>query len=70
MIIHICTVILGVLHIIVLVAAKRAANAMAQICKVLSCPSKCVLIYGCNHKGKGLYLKSRVWIHPVLCQVR
>ena len=29
----------------VLVAAKYAANAVAQDCKVLSRPSKCVLIF-------------------------
>ena len=30
----------------VLVAAKHAANAVAQDCKVLSRPSKCVIIFG------------------------
>ena len=70
MIVCMCTVIFRVLCIIVLVAAKCAANAVAQKCKVLSCPSKCILICGCKCKGKGLHLKSRVWTHPVLCQVR
>ena len=49
-----------VLHIIVLVAAKHATNAVVQKCKVLSHPSKCVLICGCKCKGKGFYLKIRV----------
>ena len=34
----------------VLAAAKHAANAVAQNCKVLSRPSKCVLILGANVK--------------------
>ena len=59
-----------VLCIIVLVVAKCAANAVAQICKVLSCPSKCILICGCKYIGKGLHLISRMWTLPVLCQVR
>ena len=44
-----CIVTFRALHTIsVLVAAKCAANAVAQNFKVLSCPSKCVLILGCK----------------------
>ena len=50
MILHVYTVIFWVLHIIMLVAAKSTANAVAQKCKVLSRPSKCILIYGCKCK--------------------
>ena len=70
MIVHMCIVILGVLRMIVLVAAKCAANAVVQIYKVLSHPSKCILICGCKCKGKGLHLISKVGTHPVLCWVR
>ena len=65
-----CTVILGVLCIIVLVAAKCTANSVAKKCKILSCPSQCILI--CRHKCKvrGLHLISKVLTHPVLCWVR
>ena len=70
MILHMCKVIFRVLSIIVLVAAKCAANVVVQKCKVLSPLSKCVLICGCRCKSKGIHLKSRVWTHPVLCQVR
>ena len=70
MIVHMYTVVLVILCIIVLVATKHAANAVVQICKVLSHPSKSVLIFGHKHKGEGLHLISRVWPHPVLCQVR
>ena len=51
----------------VLVAAKHAANAVAQNCKVLSRPSKCVLICGCKCQIKGHYVLSRVWTCPFLC---
>ena len=54
----------------VLVAARRAANAVAQLCKMLSRPSKCVLTCRCNHKGKGRHVVSRVWNCPILCRVR
>ena len=54
----------------VLVAAKRAANAVAQNCKVLSRPSKCVLICGCKCQSKGHHILGRMWTHPFLCQVR
>ena len=70
MIVRMCTVIFGVLCIIVLVAARHTANAVAQKCKMLSRPSKCILIYRFKCKGKGLHLISRVWTHPVLCEVR
>ena len=70
MILHVFTIIFGVLHIMsVLAVARHAANAVAQICKMLSSPSKCVLICGCKCKGKGHYFMSRVWTHPVLCWV-
>ena len=65
-----CTVVFGVLHIIVLVAAKCATNAVVQIWKMLSYPSKCVLICGRKYKVKGLHLISRVRTYPVLCQVK
>ena len=32
----------------VLVAAKHAANAVEEDCKVLSRPSKCIQIFGCK----------------------
>ena len=54
----------------VLAIARRAGNAVAQICKVLSHPSECVLICGDKCKYKGYHVLNRVWIHPVLCQVR
>ena len=66
-----CTIIFGVLCIMsVLAIARRAANAVGQICKILSRPSKCVLICGCKYKGKGYHVMSRVCTYPVLCQVR
>ena len=48
------------------IAAKCAANAIVQNCKVLSCPGKCVLILGCKYQSKGHYALSRVWNHPFL----
>ena len=54
----------------VLSAAGRAANAVAQICKVFSHPSKCILICGHKHKGKGHHFMSRLWTCPVLFWVR
>ena len=51
----------------VLAAAKCAANAVVQNCKVLSCLSKCVLKCKCQIQGH--YILSRVWTHPFLCQV-
>ena len=49
-----CIVTFRALHIMsVLVAAKHAANAVVQKCKVLSRPSKCVLICGCKYQSKG-----------------
>ena len=57
----------GVLHIIsILAVAKHATNEVAQLCKMLSCPSKCVLICRCKYKGKGHHVMSRVWTHPVM----
>ena len=35
----------------VLVAAKYAANAVAHDYKVLSCPSKFVLVLGCKYQS-------------------
>ena len=59
-----------VLHMIILVAAKRAANAVAQKWKVLSCPSKCILICRCKCQSKGHNIISRVWTYLFLYQVR
>ena len=71
MIIRMFTIVFGVLHMIcVLVAARQTVNAVAQLCTVVSRPSKCVLICGCNCKGKGHFVVLRVWTHPVLCRVR
>ena len=53
----------------VLAVARFAVNAVAQLCKMLSRPSKCILI-GCKCKGKGHDVMSRVWTHPALCRVR
>ena len=55
--------------IIVLVAARCAANAVAQICKMLSFPSKCILICGCKYEGKGFHLISKVWTRLILGEV-
>ena len=63
--IHFC-----VLHIVLLVATRCPANAVAQIYKMLSRPSKCVLICGCKCKGKSHHFMSRLWTYPVLFQVR
>ena len=71
MIVCVCIVTFRALRIMsVLVAAKCAANAVAQKCKVLSRPSKCVLIFGCKCQSKGHYILSRVWTRPFLCWVR
>ena len=51
--------------ICVLVVARHAANAVVQLYKMLSRPSKCILTCGCNCKGKGHHVVSRVWAHPV-----
>ena len=67
MIVHMCTVILRVLHIMsALAVAKCAANAVAQKCKVLSCPSKCILICRLKSQSKGHYVMIRVWTYPCL----
>ena len=55
---------------IVLVAAKHTANAVAQKCKVLSCPSKCALICWRKCQSLGHYILTRVWTCPFLCQVK
>ena len=47
--------------ICVLVVARRTANTVAQLYKMVSHPSKCVLTSGCNCKGKGDHVVSRVW---------
>ena len=48
-IVYMCIVTFRALHIMsVFVAAKHTANAVAQDCKVLSHPSKCVLVFGCK----------------------
>ena len=56
--------------ICVLVIARHTANAVTQLCTMVNCPSRCVLTYGCDFKGKGHHLVIRVWINPVLCWVR
>ena len=69
--VHMCTVIFRVLCIMnVLVAAKHAANAVAQKCKVLSRPSKFILICRWKCQSKGHYIINRVWTCPFLRQVR
>ena len=70
MIVRMCRVVLRVLCIVVLVGARCTTNAMAQKCKVLHHPIKCVLICGCKYKVKGHHIMSRVWTFPVLHQVR
>ena len=61
MIVCMCIIIFGVLHMMsVLAVARRAANAVAQLCKKLSHPSKRILICGRNCKGKGHHVMSRV----------
>ena len=54
----------------VLVAARCIANAVAQLRKIGSCPSKYILPCWCNCKGKGHHIVIRVWTYPVLYQVR
>ena len=39
-----CSIVFGVLHMSVLAVARRTVNAVAQICKMLSHPGKCILI--------------------------
>ena len=56
--------------ICVLVVARYAANAVAQLCKMVSHSSKFVLTCRHNCKGKGHHIVIRVWTHPVLCWVR
>ena len=71
MIVRICIVTFRALRTMsVLVAAKHAANVVVQDCKVLSHPSKCILIFGCKYKSKGHYILIRVQNHPFLHQVR
>ena len=66
-----CTIVFGVLHIIcILVVARHTANAVEQLSKIISHPSKCVLTCGHNGKVMGHHVASRVWTHPVLYQVR
>ena len=61
MIVCVCKIVFGVLRMMcVLVAARHAANAVVQLCKMLSHPSKCVLTCGRKYKGKGHYVLSRV----------
>ena len=43
----------------VLVAARHTANIAAQLCKIVSCLSKCVLTCGHNCKGKGHHVVSK-----------
>ena len=54
----------------VLVAVKHVVNAVAQNCKVLSRPSKCVLILGQKYQIYGNYVFTRVCNYPFLHQVR
>ena len=54
----------------VLAAAKHAANAVVQKCKVLSRPSKCALICMGKCQSKNYDIMSRVWTFPFLHWVR
>ena len=66
-----CIIVFGVLRMMFfLVAARRAGNAVVQLWKIVNCLSTCVLTWGINCKGKGHYMVSRVWNHPVLCWLR
>ena len=71
MIVCMCTIVFGFLHMIcVLIDARHTANAVEQLCKMVSHPKKFVLTCGCNCKVKGHNVVSRVWNHPVLCRMR
>ena len=71
MIVCMCIVTFRALHkTSVLVAAKHAANAVEQNCKVSSQPSKCVLYFGHKCQSKGQYVLSRVGTRPFLHLVR
>ena len=71
MTVYVCTVIFRVLCIMsVLAIAKCSANAVVQKCKVLSHPSKCILICECKCQSKGHYVLSRVCTGPFLNRVR
>ena len=56
--------------ICVLVAARCTTNAVVQLCKIVSRPSKYILTCRRNCKGKGHHVVIRVWNFPVLCWVR
>ena len=61
MIVRVCTIFFGVLHMMsVLAIARHAANAVAQICKMLSHPSKCILFCEQKCKGKAFHLVNKV----------
>ena len=67
MIFCMCTISFGVLRMIcVLVVDRCTANVVAQLCKIVSRPSKCILTCGHNCKGKGHHVVSRVWTHSVM----
>ena len=54
-------IVFGVLHMMyVLFAVGHAANAVVQLCKIVSGPVKCVLMYRSNCKGNGHHVVSRV----------
>ena len=61
MIVRMCTIVFGALHMMsVLAVARRTANTVVQLFKILSRPSKCILICGCSHKDKDDHVMSRV----------
>ena len=50
-----------------LVAAKCAANVVAQMCKVLSHPSKCIWICGRKCTGRGLHCTVHMLHMSTMC---
>ena len=46
--------------ICVLDVARCAANAVVQLYKMVSFPSKCILTCGCNCEGKGHHVVSSI----------
>ena len=61
MVLRICKIFSGLLYVMcVLVVARFAANAVAKLCKLVSCPSTCVLTCGHHSNGKGHHVVSRV----------
>ena len=45
-------------------------QSQVQKCKVLSRPSKCILICGCKYQSKGHHILSRMCTYLFLCWVR